>query len=51
MLVTLRARLVAGLVVLMAVGLGIFGVTMYKLYSSSQYRQLDSDLQNSSCLS
>ena len=44
---TLRARLVAGLVVLMAVGLGIFGVTMYELYSSSQYRQLDSDLQSS----
>jgi two-component system, OmpR family, sensor kinase len=44
---TLRARLVAGLVLLMTVGLGIFGVTMYELYSSSQYRQLDSDLQSS----
>jgi two-component system, OmpR family, sensor kinase len=38
---------VAGLVLLMTVGLGIFGVTMYELYSSSQYRQLDSDLRNS----
>ena len=44
---TLRARLVAGLVLLMTVGLGMFGVTMYELYSSSQYRQLDSDLQSS----
>ncbi len=43
---TLRARLVAALFVLMTVGLTIFGVTMYELYSSSQYRQLDSDLQN-----
>ncbi len=42
---TLRARLVAGLFVLMSVGLAIFGVTMYKLYSGSQYRQLDTDLR------
>src|SRR5271170_5486855 len=45
--VTLRARLVAGLVVLMTVGLAIFGVTMYELYSSSQYDQLSSELQAS----
>ena len=45
--VTLRARLVAGLVVLMTVGLAIFGVTMYELYSSSQYDQLRSELQAS----
>jgi len=38
---------VVGLVLLMTVGLGIFGVTMYELYSSSQYRQLDSDLRSS----
>ena len=44
---TLRLRLVAGLVVLMAVGLAIFGVTTYKLYSSAQYRQLSADLQQS----
>ena len=44
---TLRARLVAGLVVLMTVGLAIFGVTMYELYSRSQYDQLSSELQAS----
>ncbi len=44
---TLRARLVAGLVALMVVGLAIFGVTTYELYSRSQYRQLNSDLQGS----
>ena len=37
----------AGLFVLMAVGLAIFGVTMYELYSSSQYSQLDSSLRSS----
>ena len=44
---TLRLRLVAGLVALMAVGLAIFGVTTYKLYSRSQYGQLNSELQSS----
>jgi two-component system, OmpR family, sensor kinase len=44
--VTLRARLVAGLFLLMSVGLAIFGVTMYELYSGSQYRQLSADLKN-----
>jgi two-component system OmpR family sensor kinase len=44
---TLRLRLVAGLVVLMAVGLAIFGVTTYELYSRSQYGQLNSELQSS----
>ncbi len=44
---TLRARVVAGLVALMVVGLAIFGVTTYELYSRSQYRQLNSDLQSS----
>ncbi len=43
---TLRARLVAGLFVLMAVGLAIFGVTMYELYSRSQYGQLATDLNH-----
>ena len=43
---TLRARLVAGLFLLMSVGLAIFGVTMYELYSGSQYRQLSADLKN-----
>ena len=32
---TLRLRLVAGLVALMAVGLAIFGFTTYELYSLS----------------
>jgi two-component system OmpR family sensor kinase len=45
--VTLRARLVAGLVALMTLGLAIFGVTMYELYSRSQYNQLTSELQSS----
>ncbi len=36
----------AGLFLLMSVGLAIFGVTMYELYSSSQYRQLSADLKN-----
>jgi two-component system OmpR family sensor kinase len=44
--VSLRARLVAGLFLLMSVGLAIFGVTMYELYSGSQYRQLGADLKN-----
>jgi two-component system, OmpR family, sensor kinase len=44
--VTLRARLVAGLFLLMSVGLAIFGVTMYELYSRSQYSQLGTDLKN-----
>jgi two-component system OmpR family sensor kinase len=45
--VTLRLRLVAGLVLLMTVGLAIFGVTMYELYSRSLYSQLRTDLQSS----
>jgi two-component system OmpR family sensor kinase len=44
---TLRARLVAGLVALMTVGLAIFGLSMYGLYSRSQYNQLDAELQSS----
>ena len=45
--VTLRLRLVVGLVALMTIGLAIFGLTMYGLYSSSQYRQLRSELVSS----
>ena len=41
---TLRARLVIGLVVLMAVGLTLFGWVLYRLYSDSQYRALNSQL-------
>lgn len=43
---TLRTRLVAGLCVLMAVGLAIFGVTTYELYSRSQYSQLATNLDH-----
>jgi two-component system OmpR family sensor kinase len=45
--VTLRARLVGGLVLLMIVGLVLFGWVTYGLYSSSQYRQLDAQLNAS----
>ncbi|MGH9036231.1 MAG: hypothetical protein ACRD0O_10745, partial [Acidimicrobiia bacterium] len=38
---TLRLRLVAGLVALVTVGLAIFGVTTYQLYARSQYDRLD----------
>ncbi len=41
---TLRARLVIGLVVLMSVGLTLFGWLLYKLYSDSQYRSLNAQL-------
>src|SRR5579875_2381419 len=42
---TLRLRLVGALVVLVAVGLAVFGVATYTLYSRSQYRQLDQQLE------
>ena len=42
---TLRWRLVGALVVLVTVGLGLFGVATYSLYSRSQYDQLDSSLR------
>ncbi|HEX5268090.1 MAG TPA: HAMP domain-containing sensor histidine kinase [Acidimicrobiales bacterium] len=44
---SLRFRLVAGLVGLMTVGLGIFGVATYALYSRSQYHDLDQTLRAS----
>lgn len=44
---TLRARLVAGLVVLMTAGLALFGGAMYGLYSHSQYSALEAQLKNS----
>lgn len=44
---TLRLRLVAGLVVLMTAGLAVFGGTMYGLYSRSQYDALGQQLKNS----
>jgi len=42
--VTLRLRLVIALVVLVAVGLTIFGVSTYKFYADSQYDHLDDQL-------
>lgn len=44
---SLRARLVAALVLLMTLGLGVFGGTMYGLYSHSQYDDLRSQLSQS----
>jgi two-component system, OmpR family, sensor kinase len=45
--VTLRLRLVVGLVVLMTTGLAIFGGTMYGFYSHSQYNALKAQLRSS----
>ena len=41
---TLRLRLVLGLVALVVVGLAVFGVTTYVLYARSEYRRLDERL-------
>jgi two-component system OmpR family sensor kinase len=45
--VTLRSRLVAAFVGLVALGLIVFGVTTYGLYSRSQYQRLDDQVTNS----
>jgi two-component system OmpR family sensor kinase len=45
--VTLRSRLTLALVLLTAVGLGVFGVVTYRLYARSQYDQLDDQLLSS----
>ncbi len=44
---TLRIRLVAALVVLLTVGLGVFGAVTYALYARSQYDRLDDQLRAS----
>ena len=44
---TLRLRLVAGLVILVLTGLAIFGLSTYTVYSRSQYSRLDDQLRNS----
>ena len=44
---TLRLRLVLGLVVLVTAGLTVFGLATYTLYSRSQYDRLDAQLQAS----
>jgi two-component system OmpR family sensor kinase len=43
---TLRVRLVGGLVLLLAVGLSVFGFSLYRTYSSSQYDKLDRQLRD-----
>ena len=43
---TLRLRLVVGLVILVLAGLAIFGVSTYALYSRTQYDRLDEQLRN-----
>src|SRR3954452_18784676 len=44
---TLRLRLVLGLVVLVTAGLAVFGFATYELYSRSQYDRLDSQMRTS----
>ena len=44
---TLRLRLVLGLVVLVTAGLAVFGVATFQLYSRSQYDRLDDQLRGS----
>ena len=44
---SLRLRLVLGLVALLVLGLGAFGVASYGLYAPSQYRSLDDQLEAS----
>ena len=43
---TLRLRLVVGLVVLVLAGLAIFGFSTYSLYARTQYDRLDDELRN-----
>jgi two-component system OmpR family sensor kinase len=45
---TLRLRLVLGLVVLVTAGLAVFGVVTYSLYAHSQYEHLDDQVRRSS---
>ncbi|HYT38249.1 MAG TPA: hypothetical protein VEN99_01995, partial [Acidimicrobiia bacterium] len=44
---TLRLRLVLGLVVLVTAGLAVFGFSTYELYSRSQYDRLDEQVRAS----
>jgi len=44
---TLRLRLVLGLVVLVTAGLAVFGLATYQLYSRSQYNRLDEQVRAS----
>jgi two-component system OmpR family sensor kinase len=45
--VSLRLRLVLGLVTLLVLGLGAFGIATYSLYAPSQYQRLDDQLDQS----
>src|SRR6266542_6688083 len=45
--VTLRIRLVLGLLALLTVGLVLFGVATYSFYSRSQYKRLDDQVRAS----
>jgi two-component system OmpR family sensor kinase len=45
--VTLRIRLVLGLLALLTVGLVLFGVATYSFYSRSQYKRLDDQVRSS----
>src|SRR3954462_4406674 len=47
MAVTLRIRLVLGLLALLTVGLVLFGVATYSFYSHSQYKRLDDQVRAS----
>ena len=44
---TLRLRLVVGLLVLLTVGLASFGYATYDLYRHSEYQRLDDQIRNS----
>ena len=43
---TLRLRLVAGLLVLLTIGLAIFGFSTYGVYSRTEYDRLDDQIRN-----
>src|SRR4051794_26942941 len=47
---TLRLRMVLGVVVLVTAGLGLFGVATYTLYARSQYQRLDDQAHNAAPL-
>jgi two-component system OmpR family sensor kinase len=44
---TLRLRLVLALVVLVTIGLAVFGLVTYSLYASSEYHNVDTQLRSS----
>ena len=44
--VSLRARLVAALAILLAAGLGLFGFATYSIYARQQHQRLDEGLRS-----